>query len=133
MIQVEDPLRIAEQSLLDSLSSVPQPLEFSRLTTSSTSSDLFGSVSVSDVITALRERDLKIEEGMGSFAAGEGIEKGRVKKTGTFDCESLRISSHRSKTCAELDRLVWQSLSTSVLSVKAILSKSWLTRSKICA
>ncbi|GAA5946934.1 hypothetical protein JCM3765_002083 [Sporobolomyces pararoseus] len=82
---VEDPIRIAEQSLLDSLSSATQPLEFSRLTTSSTSSDLFGSVSVSDVITALRERDLKIEDGMGSFAEGEGIEKGRVKKTGTFD------------------------------------------------
>jgi ribosomal protein L9 len=86
--QVEDPLRIAEQSLLDSLSTIPQPLEFSRLTTSSTSSDLFGSVSVSDVITALKERDIKIEEGMGSFGESDGIEKGRVKKTGTFDCES---------------------------------------------
>ncbi|GAA5905267.1 bL9 family ribosomal protein [Sporobolomyces salmoneus] len=82
---VEDPLRIAEQSLLDSLSTIPQPLEFSRLTTSSTSSDLFGSVSVQDVITALRERDIKIEDGMGSFGESEGIEKGRVKKTGTFD------------------------------------------------
>ncbi|GAA6009437.1 hypothetical protein JCM11491_003556 [Sporobolomyces phaffii] len=82
---VEDPLRIAEQSLLDSLATVPQPLEFSRLTTSSTSSDLFGSVSIADVTTALRERDIKIEDGMGAFGESEGIENGRVKKTGTFD------------------------------------------------
>ncbi|GAA5881387.1 hypothetical protein JCM16303_000157 [Sporobolomyces ruberrimus] len=82
---VEDPIRIVEQSLLDSLATVPQPLEFSRLTTSSASSDLFGSVSVSDVIQALREQDIKIEEGMGSFGESDGIEKGRVKKTGTFD------------------------------------------------
>ncbi|GAA5938542.1 uncharacterized protein JCM15063_005349 [Sporobolomyces koalae] len=81
---VEDPVRLAGQSVLDSLSGVSQPLEFSRLTTSAASSDLFGSVSVADVISALRERDIKIDEGMGSFAESEGVEKGRVKKTGTF-------------------------------------------------
>lgn len=41
------------------------------------------------MIQALREQDIKIEEGMGSFGESDGIEKGRVKKTGTFDCELL--------------------------------------------
>ncbi|GAA5822492.1 hypothetical protein JCM5353_000528 [Sporobolomyces roseus] len=82
---VEDPARIAEQSLLDSLSTVSQPLEFARLTTSSTSSDLFGSVSVQDVLAALRERDVRIEDGLGAFGESDGVERGRVKKTGTFD------------------------------------------------
>ncbi|GAA6060252.1 hypothetical protein JCM10212_003492 [Sporobolomyces blumeae] len=82
---VEDPARTVEQTLLASLSSVAQPLVFSRLTTSSTSSDLFGSVSVQDVVHELRERDVRIEDAAGAFEAGDGVEKGRVKKTGTFN------------------------------------------------
>ncbi|GAA5843029.1 hypothetical protein JCM3766R1_001668 [Sporobolomyces carnicolor] len=84
---VEDPARIAEQNLLDSLAAVAHPISFSRLTTSSTSHDLFGSVSVSDVAQLLRDKhNVKLfEDGMGHFGDRDGVEKGRVKKTGTFD------------------------------------------------
>ncbi|GAA5967827.1 hypothetical protein JCM21900_001783 [Sporobolomyces salmonicolor] len=84
----QEPLRASERTLLSALALVPQPLSFTRRTTSATSSDLFGSVSVSDVVAALREQDVRIEESAGTFVAKAGVEKGRVKKVGTFE---LRI------------------------------------------
>ncbi|GAA6051967.1 hypothetical protein JCM3770_002988 [Rhodotorula araucariae] len=88
----EDPLapaRAADRALASSLSSLAPPsapLAFTRLTTSPTSSDLFGSVSVSDVIAALRDRGVQgVQEGMAGFAEGQdGVQNGRVKRTGAF-------------------------------------------------
>ncbi|BGP46644.1 hypothetical protein JCM10450v2_002492 [Rhodotorula kratochvilovae] len=88
----EDPLepaRAGERALETSLSSAVSPaapLVFTRLTTSPTSSDLFGSVSVSDVLAVLRDRGVQgLHEGMGAFAEGQdGVQNGRVKRIGAF-------------------------------------------------
>ncbi|GAA5855808.1 hypothetical protein JCM8547_000364 [Rhodosporidiobolus lusitaniae] len=76
--------RKAELSLLDNLSGLPQPLTFSRLTTSPTSSDLFGSVSAVDVISLLREKDIHLDASQAAFVEQKGVEKGRVKVLGEF-------------------------------------------------
>ncbi|GAA5869063.1 hypothetical protein JCM3774_002464 [Rhodotorula dairenensis] len=107
----EDPLapaRAADRALAQALSSLPPSLvRFTRLTTSPTSHDLFGSVSVADVITLLREAGVtspSSSSNSGTAAAGaagtagsglseanchfdeaqEGVVRGRVKQTGTF-------------------------------------------------
>merc|ERR1719487_1254512 len=89
------PARAADRALAQALSSLPPSLlHFTRLTTSPTSHDLFGSVSVSDVLTLLRESpDVAaaataggaLVEGNCYFdEAQDGVVRGRVKKTGTF-------------------------------------------------
>ncbi|GAA6011326.1 hypothetical protein JCM10207_008301 [Rhodosporidiobolus poonsookiae] len=79
--------REAEQTLHGALALLPSPaLTFSRLTTSPTSSDLFGSVSSADVVSALKEQHaLSVDAAHGVFVEGEeGVEKGRVKQIGEF-------------------------------------------------
>jgi hypothetical protein len=79
--------------LASSLALLPQPLIFSRLThvssssSSPRSSELFGSVSVADVVAVLKEFGIRVEEGQCAFANAEGVEKGRVKALGQFTCE----------------------------------------------
>ncbi|GAA5852379.1 hypothetical protein JCM9279_001181 [Rhodotorula babjevae] len=115
------PARAAERALAASLSALApasHPLSFTRLTTSPTSSDLFGSVSVADVVAALRERGV---EGLsaggavgggegaqvhGAFAPGqEGVQNGRVKQVGefVFDVE-LRASGETVPVRVEVTR-----------------------------
>ncbi|GAA5918407.1 hypothetical protein JCM6882_008330 [Rhodosporidiobolus microsporus] len=77
--------RAAEESLLGSLALLPQPLPFKRLTTSPTSSDLFGSVSASDVLATLKEQNVNLDAHVGAaFREQDGVEKGRVKRLGEF-------------------------------------------------
>ncbi|GAA5834076.1 hypothetical protein JCM11251_003612 [Rhodosporidiobolus azoricus] len=77
--------RSAEESLLGSLALLPQPLPFKRLTTSPTSTDLFGSVSASDVLATLKEHEVNLDAHVGAgFREQEGVEKGRVKRLGEF-------------------------------------------------
>lgn len=102
-LQAEDPhapARAADRALAQALSSLPPSLlHFTRLTTSPTSQDLFGSVSVSDVLTLLRESpDVAAAAatagggGGGGLVEGncyfdeaqDGVVRGRVKQTGTF-------------------------------------------------
>ncbi|GAA5873984.1 hypothetical protein JCM1840_006110 [Sporobolomyces johnsonii] len=78
-------LRAAEETLRSALELLPQPVSFTRRTTSATSSDLFGSVSVADVVAALREGDVRVEESACAFAKQDGVENGRIKKVGTFE------------------------------------------------
>lgn len=80
-------LREHDTTLLSALSLLPQPLSFSRLTTSSTAGDLFGSVSASDVLAELKEFGIRVEESNAGFEEKEGVEKGRVKSLGEFVCE----------------------------------------------
>lgn len=100
--QAEDPhapARAADRALAQALSSLPPSLlHFTRLTTSPTSHDLFGSVSISDVLTLLRESpDVAAAAataggGGGGLVEGncyfdeaqDGVVRGRVKQTGTF-------------------------------------------------
>ncbi|GAA6037251.1 hypothetical protein JCM8097_008644 [Rhodosporidiobolus ruineniae] len=78
--------RQADSALLSSLTALPQPLLFTRLTTSPTSTDLFGSVSAADVLSALKDAGIALEAGQGSFGEEqEGVEKGRVKTLGLFE------------------------------------------------
>ncbi|BGP14501.1 hypothetical protein JCM10213_003087 [Rhodosporidiobolus nylandii] len=79
--------RSAEQAVFSALALLEQPLPFTRLTTSPTSSDLFGSVSAADVIGLLREKDVHVEAGQGAFVEQDGVEKGRVKQLGDFTFE----------------------------------------------
>lgn len=94
-LQAEDPhapARAADRALAQALSSLPPSLlHFTRLTTSPTSHDLFGSVSVSDVLTLLRESpDVAaaaatagggLVEGNCYFdEAQDGVVRGRVKR-----------------------------------------------------
>ena len=109
---MEDPLeaiRAAESLLAESLSLLP-PLSFYRrlitpslpasppLSTSAsaasafldstapksvTGSAIFGSVGERDVLIAMKEFGVTLEEGLGAFD-GEEVEKGRIKSVGTF-------------------------------------------------
>lgn len=95
---MEDPLapaRAADRALAQSLGSLPpSALTFTRLTTSPTSHDLFGSVSVSDVITVLRDSGVVAAVQAGGTGlteancyfdeAQDGVVRGRVKQTGVF-------------------------------------------------
>ncbi|GAA5976053.1 hypothetical protein JCM10908_005370 [Rhodotorula pacifica] len=87
------PARAADRALAQSLSSLtPSLLRFTRLTTSPTSHDLFGSVLISDVLTLLRESGALDAKTAGSLSEADchfdenqdGVVSGRVKKTGTF-------------------------------------------------
>ena len=99
------PARAAERALALSLAALAppsHPLVFTRLTPSPTSSDLFGSVSVPDVLAALRERGVEGlsssasagggassgggagEGAQGAFREREGVANGRVKQVGEF-------------------------------------------------
>ncbi|GAA5898295.1 hypothetical protein JCM8208_006935 [Rhodotorula glutinis] len=98
------PARAAERALslsLSTLAPLSNPLVFTRLTTSSTSSDLFGSVSVADVLSSLRDRGVEGlssssggaagggaggegAQGQFKFAEQEGVQNGRVKQVGQF-------------------------------------------------
>ncbi|TNY21404.1 sperm nuclear basic protein PL-I isoform PLIb [Rhodotorula diobovata] len=100
---VDDPLapaRASERALLSSLTTLAapsSPLVFTRLTTSPTSSDLFGSVSTADVVSALRDRGVVAAANAGDAASGsgspiqgafregqDGVLNGRVKRVGEF-------------------------------------------------
>jgi ribosomal protein L9 len=99
-LQAEDPLAQAsdaEQSLLSALSLLPLPLTFHRLTNAS-SNDLFGSVSIGDVVAAAKEFGVRIEETQGAFEEKDGVEKGRVKSLGEFTCEfSFGVIEHEGR------------------------------------
>lgn len=101
--QQDDPLapaRASERALLSSLTTLAapsSPLVFTRLTTSPTSSDLFGSVSTADVVSALRDRGVVAAANAGDAASGsgspiqgafregqDGVLNGRVKRVGEF-------------------------------------------------
>ncbi|GAA5925691.1 hypothetical protein JCM3775_001474 [Rhodotorula graminis] len=131
-----DPLaaaRAAERALSLSLSTLAppsSPLIFTRLTTSPTSSDLFGSVSVADVVSALRERGVVglatssssssssasgassgsgAGEGAGAHGAFRsdqvGVLNGRVKQVGEYVFEvELRASGERVPVQVEVRR-----------------------------
>lgn len=78
-------LRKAEKARLAELARTPAII-LSRLTISPTSSDLFGSVSVSDVLNELRDRGFQdLAQMRTAFGEHEGIVNGRIKTTGTFD------------------------------------------------
>lgn len=85
-LQQGEQARASDAALLQSLSLLPLPLTFYRRTTGTTSTDLFGSVTATDVVAAVREYGIVLEESQGGFA---GVEKGRVKSLGTFECELI--------------------------------------------
>lgn len=95
LLQGQEDAQVASESeLVASLSLLPQPLIFSRLTHSSSGShgakELFGSVSVGDVLAELKDFGIRLEENQCSFIEEEGIQNGRVKSLGKFACESPR-------------------------------------------
>lgn len=90
--------RRAERALRDALMLVPT-LFFSRRLISASSNVLltagptgiFGSVTESDILEAIKEYGVTLSEGMGSI---EGIETSRIKDVGKFTCTSDRFPSH---------------------------------------
>ncbi|KAM0788241.1 hypothetical protein ACM66B_001393 [Microbotryomycetes sp. NB124-2] len=72
----------SEQAVLQALSLLPQPLTFKRRTHAS--NELFGSVSVQDVLAEVREFGLRLDEAACSFIESAGIEKGRIKRIGDY-------------------------------------------------
>lgn len=89
-----DPLaaqRAIETDLLSSLSLLP-PLTFARRLIAPTASQgaIHGSVSQADVLAAIREFGIVLEEaslGGATFREVEGVERGRLKGTGVYDFE----------------------------------------------
>ncbi|KAK4700505.1 hypothetical protein P7C70_g5744, partial [Phenoliferia sp. Uapishka_3] len=97
-VDPQEALRTLEIDLRTALSLVPTPLSFHRrLIHAPTSlpgqqpsptpanSEIFGSVSVLDVITSLREFGVVVDEAQAAFEEGMGVEKGRLKATGRFE------------------------------------------------
>ncbi|KAL8287107.1 hypothetical protein RQP46_004113 [Phenoliferia psychrophenolica] len=92
----------SETDLRTALSLVPTPLVFHRRlihspsppptllpgqqpsTPIETSSEIFGSVSVLDVINHLREFGVVVDEANAAFEEGTGVEKARLKATGVY-------------------------------------------------
>jgi ribosomal protein L9 len=90
--QVEDPLaqaKEAESVLLTAISLLPL-LSFSRRTQSSPGSkEIFGSVTSTDILASMREYGVVVDESNGAVKEGEGVDRGRIKALGRFDCESF--------------------------------------------
>ncbi|KAK4050076.1 hypothetical protein OIV83_003646 [Microbotryomycetes sp. JL201] len=78
----EPELQSSEQAILAALSLLPQPLTFKRRTHAS--DELFGSVSVQDVLANVRDFGLRLDEAACSFVESAGIEKGRIKRIGDY-------------------------------------------------
>lgn len=90
----------AESLLLTSLTLLPL-LSFSRRTQSSPGSkDIFGSVTPTDILAAMREFGVVVDEANAAVREGEGVDKGRIKAVGRFDCESLALGAPE---CADAD------------------------------
>lgn len=94
-----------------SISFLP-PIPFARRTIAAgaTEGPIHGSVSAADVVAAVRDFGITLEEsvvgGMG-FAEGQpGVEKGRVKATGVYDCESRLPHYRQSGGSARLGHMV---------------------------
>ena len=47
---------------------------------------IFGSVAESEVLKQMKVFGVTLDEGMGAFAEGPGIEKGRIKAVGKYRC-----------------------------------------------
>mgnify|MGYP001564303692 FL=1 len=58
-----------------------------------TSTEIYGSVSMGDIVSMLREYGVVVEEVNGGLAEGEGVDKGRIKAVGWFDCECAVVES----------------------------------------
>lgn len=96
LAQSIDPLAVArkiESDLFASLSFLP-PIPFARrtITAGATEGAIHGSVSAGDVVAAVRDFGITLEEtvasGMGFVEGQPGLEKGRIKATGVYDCKS---------------------------------------------
>ncbi|KAK4058337.1 hypothetical protein OIO90_000495 [Microbotryomycetes sp. JL221] len=84
-ISNEKPQPSSEEATLAALALLPQPLAFKRR--SHASDELFGSVSVQDVLAEVREFGLRLEESQCSFVESAGVEKGRIKRVGDYILE----------------------------------------------